>query len=431
MPKTRPTEVVKLEKIVGGGQALGTLQSGLKVFVWGGLPNEKVEIEITRKKSKFAEGRILQVIDPSDNRIEPVDKNTYLSTSPWQIMTFDSEQKYKLQLIDEAFALHHITLPNATQLYTNNHIIGYRNKVEFSWYGRLDENGNETLDLAFFKRGSKGKVIVDSCSLLPEPAMRLSARIRDELNSNRILARQLKTLLVRSNQKGDCVWQLYTKEKGEFINAKTAATLPAIGGEVIYSDPLSPASKITERLVSYGNVTLEDTILNIPFRYATESFFQVNIPVYEQALRDMQKWVPRNNKVLDMYSGVGSIGLTIGGNNCTLVEINENAVREMRRNITKLGSKATPILAASEKALEYIEDDAILIVDPPRAGLHPSIIQRILEVKPKRIVYLSCNPATQARDIELLHKRYNIQYHQGYNFFPRTPHIEHLVVLDV
>jgi 23S rRNA (uracil1939-C5)-methyltransferase len=145
----------------------------------------------------------------------------------------------------------------------------------------------------------------------------------------------------------------------------------------------------------------------------------------------MQKWIPENSKVVDMYSGVGSIGLTIGGDNCTLVEVDENAVREMKRNIATLGKQATPVLAASENALEHIEHDTTLIVDPPRAGLHANVIQQILEVKPRRIIYLSCNPATQARDVELLTQQYTIQHHQGYNFFPRTPHIEHLVVLDV
>lgn len=133
-----------------------------------------------------------------------------------------------------------------------------------------------------------------------------------------------------------------------------------------------------------------------------------------------------------MYAGVGTIGLTIGGDNCTLVEINESAVGEMRRNIERLGKSETikAVLAPSEKALEYISSDATIIVDPPRAGLHKDVIERLLETAPPRIIYLSCNPVTQARDIEQLAKKYGIRAHRGYNFFPRTPHIEHLVVLD-
>lgn len=95
---------------------------------------------------------------------------------------------------------------------------------------------------------------------------------------------------------------------------------------------------------------LTDTLLNVPFRYATEGFFQINLPVYEHALIEMQKWLPEDRSIVDLYSGVGSIGLTIGGDDTTLVEINEHAVREMERNIKELAKNATPILAPSEKS---------------------------------------------------------------------------------
>jgi 23S rRNA (uracil1939-C5)-methyltransferase len=133
-----------------------------------------------------------------------------------------------------------------------------------------------------------------------------------------------------------------------------------------------------------------------------------------------------------MYSGVGTIGLTIGGENLTMVELSKAAVHEMKRNIYELGRKDSvkAILAASEDAVEYITSDASIIVDPPRAGLHQDVIDRLLEAKPERIIYLSCNPTTQARDVARLAEVYGIRHHQGYNFFPRTPHIEHLLILD-
>jgi 23S rRNA (uracil1939-C5)-methyltransferase len=213
------------------------------------------------------------------------------------------------------------------------------------------------------------------------------------------------------------------------ITEKEAFKLSAQGGEVIFSDPKSPASRITERFSSFGNIALSDTILDVPFRYACEGFFQVNLPIYEQALRDMQSWL-ENKPVVDLYSGVGTIGLTIGGDNVTLVELDKNAVREMKRNIEELGKNAKAVLAPSEQAIEYITSDKTIIVDPPRAGLHTDVIDRLLETEPSRIIYLSCNPVTQARDVALLSEKYGIRHHQGYNFFPRTPHIEHLVVLD-
>ena len=526
--KRQPLETIHLDKIVGGGQALGTLADGRKCFVWGGLPSETVTVRITKKKSHFVEAVVEEVILPSPDRIQPRDPDSYLSTSPWQIMPLEIEQAYKRQLIGDAFTLHNVTLPAAIDIYCDNIAYGYRNKVEFSWYSESvvsravsqkrsglalagpglfsddtrgvdadsdrKESSGDTLDLAFFRRGSKGKIVVDGTSLAHPEINNLARTIRDLLHHKHISARQLKTLLVRCDQSGSCVWQLYVKDRlPEIITADEAAKLPAQGGEIIYSDPRSPASRITERLACFGNTTLTDTILGIPFRYACEGFFQVNIPVYEQALRDMRQWMPHSRSdnqqrvisqkksgqhreskqhgssnsfsegfafpakarqerqlnqlaarrpeekdvcetgepALDLYAGVGTIGLTIGGGNVTLVEINADAVREMQRNIAELDrTDARAILAPSEQALDYITGKEIVIVDPPRAGLHPDVIATLLQKLPPRIIYLSCNPVTQARDVALLQQHYRIAWHRGYNFFPRTPHIEHLIILD-
>ena len=287
-------ETLTLEKIVGGGQALGTLTDGRKCFVWGGLPGETVTVRVTRKKSHLVEAVVEEVISPSPDRIPPRDPDSYLSTSPWQIMPLEIEQIYKRQLIDDAFTLHNVTLPAAIDIYCDNVAYGYRNKVEFSWYSEVGESG-DTLDLAFFRRGSKGKIVVNGTSLARPEINNLARAIRDLLRHKRVAARQLKTLLVRCDQSGSCVWQLYIKDRlPEIITADEAAKLPAQGGEIIYSDPRSPANRITERLAHFGNTTLIDAILGIPFRYACEGFFQVNIPVYEQALRDMQQWTGRD-----------------------------------------------------------------------------------------------------------------------------------------
>ena len=424
-----------MEKIVGGGQAIGTLDDGRKAFVWGGLPKELVTIRVTKKKSHFVEGIVTEITEESPERITPKDENSYLSTSPWQIMPMSSEQSHKASLIEEAFLLHNVTLPEKIEVFSDGVEFNYRNKVEFSWFGdKTDDDEKETLDLAFFKRGGKGKVIVDGTSLAHPSINKLAIEIRDLLQTKPIVARQLKTLLIRSDQQGNTVWQLYVKDKVEnLISDDEAKLLSAAGGEIIYSDPKSPASRITERLNKFGDTTLSDTILGVAFNYACEGFFQVNIPVYEKALSDMKAWINCNEKLLtlDLYSGVGTIGLTIGGDDVTLVEINEHAVAEMQRNITKLNRpNAKAILAPSEKSLEYITDEQIVIVDPPRAGLHADVTNRLLETAPPRIIYLSCNPVTQARDVSLLQEKYEIVHHQGYNFFPRTPHIEHLVVLD-
>jgi len=422
-------ETLRLEKIVGGGQALGQLASGKKALVWGGLPGELVTIQITKKKSSYIEGVVTEVIEPSSQRVAPQDPASFLSTSPWQIMKFDAEQHYKAALIEEAFELHDIVLPQPIEIFSDNREYEYRNKVEFSWWW---SNENEQLDLAFFRRGTHGKIPVDGTSLAT-PAINESARrLRDILRARGTQARDLKTVIVRSSREGQIAMQLYVKEEDfELLGDDELRQLDVVGFELIYSNPKSPASVITKRLQQHGDIALRDEILGVPFTYATEGFFQINLPVYEQALRDMKEWVEPDKPTIDLYSGVGSIGLTIGGENVTLIESNEHAVREMERNITALGRSAKPVLAPSEKALDYISGDACVIVDPPRAGLHEDVIHRLLETAPQRIIYLSCNPVTQARDVARLAEKYGVHYHRGYNFFPRTPHIEHLVILDL
>ncbi|HYG83993.1 MAG TPA: RsmD family RNA methyltransferase [Verrucomicrobiae bacterium] len=427
--KVFPQEKVILEKVVGGGQTIGTLADGRRVFVWGGVPGEEVIVQLTKRKKNYAEAVATEVTLPSPQRVAPEDPESYLSTSPWQIYSFAAEQQYKAELISEAFALHNLQLPHQVEIKTNQQQYHYRNKVEFSFWWHTD---SDSLDLAFFKRGGNGKVPVHSTSLAHPAITAAAERIIAQLGQKHSQARSLKTLLLRCTQAGEVVAQLYVKDEAvaqDFTPADILAWQVS-GGEVIYSDHRSPASVITKRYAQAGNLWLEDTILSIPFRYAAESFFQVNIPLYELALRDMQQFIP-NGPVIDIYSGVGSIGLTIGGDQLTLVESNNAAVQEMKRNVQALKSSAKVIHTPAEQATNAITGEATIILDPPRAGLHQAVIDRLLAVKPKRIIYLSCNPVTQARDVALLHEQYAITAHTGYNFFPRTPHIEHLAVLEL
>jgi 23S rRNA (uracil1939-C5)-methyltransferase len=434
--KVFPVVRLTLDKIVGGGQTLGTLEGGRKLFAWGGLPGETVEVQMTKKKSNLAEGVVVEVIAPSAERIVPRDEMSYLSTSPWQIMTFDAEQHYKAALIEEAFELHDIVLPNAIEVYTDDKQYEYRNKLEFSWYW---DKESEQLDLAFFRRGTHGKIPVQGSSLAHPNINHAATMVRDLLRTKSdVRAFMLKTLLVRCDQSGNVAVQLYVKDQSFVQLTGSELELLKENGnivsfELIFSNPKSPASVITERLQQWGVTHLTDAILGVSFDYAVEGFFQINIPVYEQALRDMEQWVNDATPTVDLYSGVGTIGLTIGGDDVTMIEINEHAVREMKRNITALDREKAvkAILAPSEGALEYITSDKTIIVDPPRAGLHEDVIAKLLLAKPHRIIYLSCNPVTQARDVARLAEVYGVKSHRGYNFFPRTPHIEHLVVLDL
>ena len=193
--KPLPQVELTLDKIVGGGQSLGTLEDGRKVFVWGGLPDETVKVQLTRKKSNYAEGVVTEVLKASSERIEPKDPESYLSTSPWQIMSMDTENHYKAALIEEAFELHNIVLPNPIEVYSDGVEYGYRNKVEFSFWFQVE---TQLLSLAFYRRGTHGKIAIEGTSLASDAINAKGKQILDALNELKIIGRQLKTLLMQN-----------------------------------------------------------------------------------------------------------------------------------------------------------------------------------------------------------------------------------------
>lgn len=204
--------------------------------------------------------------------------------------------------------------------------------------------------------------------------------------------------------------------------------------EIVYSNPKSPASVTTEVLMP-ASEPLSDTLLGRDFKYSARSFFQVNIPVYEAALKEIAKAVQDSGQknIVDMYSGVGSIGLSVVGDDqkLTMVEVSDESTEQARANMVGR-TNCEVVTATAESVLQYFTGDEVVILDPPRAGLHSDVTEKLAEVKPPVIVYLSCNPSTQARDVKVLvDAGYKITHARGYNFFPRTPHIESLIVLQV
>lgn len=387
------TETVTLTKIIGGGQTMGELPDGRKVFVWGGLPGETVTIQLTKLKKSYAEGIVSKVIASSPERIEPRDPDSYLSTSPWQIMNFTVEQQLKSQLVREAFALSHIDINTPEEVVTDNKPYNYRNKMEYSlWW----DNSSKQISLAFHIRGTHQKIPITESSIERPEIIAEAKKIINRLNRENDSARRYQSLLIRSDQAGNVSSALFEKHQSH------------------------PRMK-----------TLTDTILGYKYYYSPNGFFQINLPVYELALQKIVKSI-ESAKVVDMYAGVGTIGLSVARDRyLTLVETDKSAFDEMVNNIPISSDNIRPVHAKSEEALEYISSDATIILDPPRAGLHETVVKRILEILPPQVIYLSCNPITQARDIAPMLGKYKIDLLQPFNFFPRTPHIENLVVLKL
>ena len=411
--------MVHVDKIIPGGQALGTLEDGRKILFWNALPGEDVfEYEIIKKKSRYYEAISTKIENPSKFRVESKD-TCFLSTSPWQIIDWDYENQLKVDLVVEIFREHHIDIKKP-EIFTDNNPYYYRNKMEYALYWN---NETELIELAFHLRGSHRKIPINNSSIERPEIFTAAQQIVDNLNNHHEEARKYQSILLRCNQNGEVSGGLYENHKPH------------------------PVFK-----------NLIDNILGQTYSYSPNGFFQINLPVYELALKEIKKHISTNN-VLDLYAGVGTIGLSVARDRqLTLVEVDKSAYAELDKNckntiiedrtrLTRSGmSEASPVTtgrservrndsilavnAKSEEVLDYLEPDQTVILDPPRAGCDKKLIDKLLEVQPQTIIYLSCNPATQARDVKMLLDKYKIEEIKTFNFFPRTPHIENLVILS-
>lgn len=409
-------EEVVIEKLVHGGQGIGQLADGRKVFVWNALPGETVRVRIIKKKRSYVEAIAEEVVVTSPDRITPTEEN-YLATSPWQMMTFAGENKYKKAIVEELFAREHVVLPSIPDVATDGQDFQYRNKMEYSFWG--DDAG---LHLALYRRGSHGKQIVTG-SKLAIPALDTAAdAVCEALSALNVRAGDLKSVIVRVQQNGRAVACLFVKPE-----SFPELSLPRYvdGLKVYHSNPKSPASVPTKLLYEVGDIAMHDVICGNRLEYAVHGFFQVNLPVFEKTIEKIQTFVS-DEPIVDMYGGVGSIGIGLGASRATIVEVDAACVAMARHNVHE---GVEVVEATAETALEYITPHTTLIVDPPRAGLHTKVVEKILQDGPDKVVYLSCNPATQARDLKLLEPGYTVEEFSIFNFFPRTPHIETLALL--
>ncbi len=383
---------IKIDKFIPGGQSIGALPSGKKAMLWGALPGELItEYEVTKEKSTYLEAIAVKISQSSPRRVAPLD-DCYLATSPWQILNYNYELESKHELLLEIFRQQKIPLDDVkiAEVQTDNRDFYYRNKMEYALYY---DHADQQIHLAFRARGTHRKIIVNQSSLeRPEIWQRAQAIIA-EMNQRGDEARNYQSLLLRCSQDGQV------------------------------SGGLTPNGR---KHPVFDN--LQDNILDRSYSYSPNGFFQINLPVYELALREIARHIT-TSKVLDLYAGVGTIGLSVARDReLTLVECDKSAYRELENNCRN--TAAHPVLAKSEDALDYIQSDQTVIVDPPRAGCFSTVIEKFLAAEPPIIIYLSCNPITQARDIAALLPKYRITKVVPYNFFPRTPHLENLVILE-
>jgi 23S rRNA (uracil1939-C5)-methyltransferase len=294
-----------------------------------------------------------------------------------------------------------------------------------------DKNGK--ISLAFFKRGTHRLIPIDFCKLAVPEINKVAKKIVIWLNQNSVPLEILKSIVLRTNNKEQVIAGLFIKENFSFKNYPPLQN-PLIGFHIYFSNPLSPASVVDEELFKEGQNFLDVNIRETTLKYGLLSFFQVNLPLFEIVLNDISRFLDPKKSLIDYYSGVGAISIPLNSyyKDCILIDSEQEAINFALENIktNNLEDKCKVLKSLVEKATQLIEKNKIILFDPPRAGLHKKIIKKILIEKPVRIVYLSCNLSTQARDIQLLQSEYKVKFLRLYNFFPRTPHIEGLCVLD-
>ncbi len=421
--KTMPKVVI--EKLVFGGQALGRLDDTI-VFLWGALPGEEVEFKILKKKSNFIEGVVTQVLTPSPHRIQARDDH-FLSCSPWQVMDYAYENEWKQKIALETYERIAKIRFDTIDIVAPQNAYEYRNKMEYNFFADTDG----VIHAAFHHRGTHSLYPVGDCVLADAVIKQITHTVLAWINQEKIPRRSLKSMIIRSNSAGQGVVALFIKDRLTFTS-RLELNETLVGAQVYLSDYRSPASVPTELLFSYGNNHLETVIDSTRLIFGLLSFFQINPPIFEKVLADIKPYV-EGETVVDFYAGVGAIGLPLAPyvTKLELIEENREAVTFAQENIAynKI-TNATAILARSEQATSYIDNNAVLIVDPPRTGLHPDVVAQILRIQPKRVLYLSCGIDTQARDLDLLKARYKPVLIKLFNFFPRTPHIESLCVLE-
>lgn len=421
---------VKIENLVFGGEGLGYFNNR-PIFVFGTLPGEKVLVRPVKVRRRFTKAELLEVLEPSPDRIKPKSEHSP-TCSPWQIMPYDLQLKYKEETTNSMWKNFTGEDFPATQTITLSPLeFGYRNKLEFSF----NKDNSDKLTLAFHRRYHYNQYFnLDKCFLGANSINEVASLAITLLNDNKIELEALKNLTLRYSFNEDKVLATLFVTNKSF--PKLSLKHPNLKNwRIIYSDPQSPITIETETILDEGENILIEQILDTKLAYTFSNFFQVNPSAFEKLIEFTKKHIKSGDKLVDLYSGVGTIGILLGNvsKELVFVEKDETAKKLTEQNLVENKISGAQILSgASEKQdlPEILKNTDVLTIDPPRAGMHPKVLKRIIEAAPKQIIYISCNPSTQARDIKILQEHYKITAGGLFDLYPQTPHVESVVILE-
>lgn len=457
-------EGVQITDVAAEGKSLARVND-MVLFVPFGAPGDIVDVKVDKKKRSYAEGHIVRMVEPSPRRVEPMCEHFGVCGGcKWQHIPYEDQLMYKRkQVCDALTRIAKVELPEINPILGSRQTTCYRNKLEYTfsnkcWITFEDlRSGKEFPDrnaLGFHIPGAFDKVLdIKKCWLQDDLSNELRLFIRQYTLEKGYTFYDLKaqnglmrTLMVRIASTGEVMLIVVFGENNmaaiEDVMSAIAEKFPQITS-LLYvvnlkvNDTIGDQEVITYRGRDYINEEME----GLTFRIGPKSFYQTNsLQAYElyKVARRMAE-LTGNELVYDLYTGTGTIANFVARQARQVIGIEyvPEAIEDAKLNSKVNGIENTLFYAGDMKDVltdgfvaEHGHPD-VMIIDPPRAGMHEDVVNVILNAAPKRIVYVSCNPATQARDLALLDVKYRVREVQPVDMFPHTHHVENVVSLDL
>lgn len=426
---------VKIERMSYGPDGIGSLENGKTVFVPATVPGDLVSIDIVEEKPSYARGKLIEILEPSPHRIAPISPHdAQAGTADWQHIDYPFQLDLKRQNVVSSLSRKTTCTPaQAEQLVqmplSSNRTWHYRNKLELAC--SRDEQGR--IDVGFHKEGSHEFVPMGSTMMVHKAIEKLPKALRgalryaegsDDLGIFRIGVRH-------SLATNDLEIALWTKP-GSFPRSHIAQTIEsackATGIIRVQADPGS-ARKVKGIEVLHGYSRWHERLYDFDFFTTAPSFFQVNTAQAQRLIGSALNALGNieGAYIADLYAGGGtfSIPLAAAGANVVAIESASSSVKDLRNNAEANGVFIDVIGGDAVREIEQLKDLDALVVDPPRAGLASTMAASIAAAHPEFLIYISCDPATWVRDVQILHQEgYKLQNVTPVDMFPQTYHIE-------
>jgi len=448
-----------VEKVVYGGRGLAHLNN-MAMFVANTVPGDRVSAKVVRMKKNFAEARILEVIEVSPYRIiAPCPYSDFCGGCTWQCIEYEKQLEYKHAIVMEL--LNHIGMATDFIMHfplASPQIFAYRNKMEFSFSDkrwllpqeRDTKKDNNDFALGLHVPGTFDKIIdIEGCLLQKEEGNEILREAKRYIRESGIPVYGLKThkgfwryLMLRNSYFFD-EWMVnvITSEEKEAPIQALASILKdrfkEIASLVNNINTRKGGTAVGEwEKIFVGEGNIKDKIGPFTFEISANSFFQTNTSMAERLYQSVKDFASLTGKetILDLYSGIGTISIFLASHAARIigVDISNAAIADAKRNCQLNGVDNCEFFCGDVKMFlsHYTIQPDLLIADPPRVGMQREVINQILSLLPERIIYISCNPATLARDVALLKEGYRVEEVQPVDLFPHTYHIESVARLE-